>query len=105
MRELKFEVTDQMIQKDSACNFDGIVKCSKGYLIAAFSFNEEWTGTRRVACFEKLGEKYYAPIINEKCEIPYEALNYNKFKISVIGETADGNKRITTNKVGVEQCQ
>ena len=105
MRYLDFDVTDQHLSKNTKCNFENIVKNSKGYLVARFNFNQEWNNTRKAAVFKNLGKEYYAAIVDNQCEIPWEALTYNRWKVSVVGETADGSKRIITNELGVEQCQ
>lgn len=49
MRSLNFFAMGQNLQKDPTCDFSGLVKGSKGYLQAHFSFDAEWTGCGKVA--------------------------------------------------------
>lgn len=101
MRILKFIITDQSIQKDPDCDFSGIVSGTKGYLYAQFSFSKEWEGCRVAAVFNCLGKSYPSPVINGKCIIPADALTWDYFGVSVIGQRE--NYRITTNEIKVDQ--
>lgn len=99
MRILDFAVSGQNIEKQG--DFSGIVKGTKGYLRARFAFDSEWNGCKKVAVFEKNLKEYPAPLKENMCEIPEEALTWNRFYVRVVGEK-DG-KRITTRKVTVDQ--
>ena len=101
MRTLNFIIEAQTIHPDPACDFSGIVRGTKGYLQAEFSFSAEWNGCRRAAVFTKLCKDYPVPIVNNKCEIPEEALTWNTFTVAVVG--ARDGYRITTNKTEVRQ--
>lgn len=101
MRTLKFIVDGQSIKKDPSCDFEGLVKGTKGYLEAQFHFSEEWKGCKRAAVFISLGLEYAVPVINGKCEIPEKALTWRVFSVKAVG-IRDGY-RITTNKVEVLQ--
>lgn len=101
MRILKFMVDGQSIQKDSSCDFKGLVPGTKGYLEAHFQFSDEWKGCKRAAVFTVLGKEHAVPLINGKCEIPEKALTWKIFSIKVVG-IRDGY-RVTTNKVEVLQ--
>lgn len=101
MRELKFIVSGQTIQKDPACDFTGIARGTKGYLSARFEFDSEWNGCRKAAVFKKYNHDYPVPLINGTCKIPEESAAWDSFFVSVVGEK-DGY-RITTNRVEVEQ--
>lgn len=101
MRILRFRIEKQRISKSYGCDFSGIVKGTSGYLIASFSFSEEWDGCKKAASFWRLGKEYPALIINGQCEIPKEALTWDNFQVSVTGVC--DNFVITTNKITVEQ--
>lgn len=101
MRTLKFLVDGQSIRKDPSCDFSHIVPGTKGYLSASFDFSPDWDGCRKAAIFSCLGKNHPVPIINNKCQIPEEALIYKYFKVQVVGEM-DGY-RITTNSEEVKQ--
>ena len=65
MRTLKFNVEGQSLKKDSACDFSGIVKGSKGYLQCSFSFSREWAGCKVAASFWSYDkEKGATPVVN-----------------------------------------
>lgn len=102
MRTLKFIITGQRIEKDQACDFSGLVPGTKGYLRASFVFDAEWNNCRKVAVFVKYGREFPAPIINGACNVPPEALTYDKFSLYVIGEREDGY-RIPTGRIEVKQ--
>lgn len=101
MRTLKFIVTAQAITKDPSCDFSDIVAGTKGYLWAEFSFSPEWSGCRMAAVFSCLCKEYAQPIVNNRCEIPAEALTWDSFGVQVVGQKE--NYRITTNEVKVRQ--
>lgn len=101
MRSLNFFAMGQNLQKDPTCDFSGLVKGSKGYLQAHFSFDAEWTGCGKVAVFTRLGKEYPAKLSADTCMIPEEALSYSRLHVHVIG-VRDGF-RIQTNDVELEQ--
>lgn len=101
MRILKFIVDSQNIQKNSECDFRGLVPGTKGYLEASFQFSKEWKGCKKAAVFNSLGKEYPVPLVEGKCKIPEGALSAKMFTVRVVGEY-DGY-RITTNKTEVLQ--
>lgn len=103
MRELKFIVTGQSIQKDPSCDFSCLVPGSKGYLKAVFMFGEEWRGCAKIAEFRKYAGSEPSPerLVNDACIIPEQALTGDKFYVNVIG--IKPGYRIKTNKLGVRQ--
>lgn len=101
MRSLNFIAMGQSLQKDPACDFAGLVKGSKGYLQAHFSFDAEWNGCGKVAVFTRLGKEYPAKLSADTCIIPEEALSYSRFNVHVVG-VRDGF-RIQTNDLKIEQ--
>lgn len=105
MRVLRFIVNDQIIERDSSCDFSNLVPGSEGYVIAEFSFSPEWSKcTAKVASFWSLmGGEYTPQLLDSKnrCLIPAEALARRQFKVKVMGKT--GDVKIATNKVTVSQ--
>lgn len=101
MRELVFTVNQQKLEKDSTCDFSGIVKGTKGYLTARFKFDSSWDGYGKVAVFKKLLDEYPVILKNNRCTIPEKALDFDSFSVSVIGQKSGG--RLTTNALRVEQ--
>ena len=101
MRKLNFTAMGQNLQKDPACDFTGIVKGSKGYLQAHFSFDSEWNGCGKVAVFMRLGKEYPVKLSVDTCMIPEEALTHSQFSVHVIG--VRNGFRIVTNGVEIEQ--
>lgn len=101
MRTLKFIANAQDLRPDPTCDFDGLVKGTKGYLRAEFNFSKEYSGCGKIAVFEKLGEKYPVKLENNACMIPEEAITWDIFKVSVIGIKPD--YRICTKCVEVRQ--
>lgn len=103
MRKLKFNVNEQMIEKDGSCDFSGIVSGTSGYLYACFNFSREWSGMGKVAEFRRYetSECFPALISNSMCEIPKEVLAGKRFCVNVVGK--NGDKILTTNKCFVNQ--
>lgn len=101
MRELRFKVRGQKIQKDTACDFSGIISGTRNYLVAGFSFSADWSGMAKVAVFKRLGKEHPAKIVNGKCTIPSDALTWRNFSVYCIGQKDD--TRVKTNSVTVEQ--
>ena len=101
MRELGFIVRGQHIEKDPSCDFSKIVKGTKGYLKARIAFDGTWAGFGKVVIFKKLLSEYSAVLKNGECIIPDEALDWNRFSVSVVG--SKNGVVLTTDKVVVEQ--
>jgi hypothetical protein len=102
LRILKFEISGQQLVKDPTCDFSHIVSGSKNYLLAHFSFSEEWNDCIKVASFWR-GNQEHATLLNEdgNCIIPAEALVGTTFAVTVIGKNR--NLEIPTNRVVVRQ--
>ena len=90
---LEFNVKNQIISR--ADSFD-VVGDSKGYLKAAFTFTEEWSGDI-IAIFGN-GSEYYSVILADSCCIvPWEVIKAPFFTVSVVC-----GDRITANVVRVD---
>lgn len=101
VRVLKFIVNEQTIKKDPECNFDGIVKGSKGYLYANFQLSQEWKGYKIAVSFWKLGKEFAIPLKSNVCKIPDKALTWSNFYVSLTGIKNEATFK--TNKVKVMQ--
>lgn len=101
MRTLKFIADAQKLMPDSSCDFSGLVKGSKGYLQAEFSFSEDYAGCGKIAVFRNQGEEFPIRLENDSCMIPEEALTWRTFQVCVVG-VREGY-RIRTNYVEVRQ--
>lgn len=101
MRILKFNVTNQILERDKACNFRGIVSDSKNYLEAEFSFNDEWNGYKKIAVFVNGDKEYPTAIINNKCKINNDALTSRSFRVYVVGKKEE--EQIKTTSIRVRQ--
>ena len=101
MRVLKVNVTGQILKADNKCDFDNIVAGTKHYLIAEFTFDNEWSKYKKVAVF--VNGKNECPVLIEenKCVIDSQALTSGWFYVYVVGQLQ--NERINTNQVGVRQ--
>ena len=106
MKTLRFIVENQIIKKDPTCDFSNLIPGSKGYLIAEFSFSKEWENMAKVVGFySPLGREYPPRVLadGKTCVIPFEALEKKTFKVQVIGQSKDFNRKLKTNKVTI--CQ
>ncbi len=105
MRTLSFKVTGQALSKDAECDFSGIQARSSGYLVASFSFDNDWDELRKAAEFHKSrnDDKAYAVLLGDDntCFVPDEVTDGKSFYIHVVGR--NDKTRIETNKVRVRQ--
>ena len=96
MRVLKFIVKGQALYPDPECDFSGIIRGSKGYLIAEFSFDAAWKGCTVAASFWHMDGEHAALVQNNRCEIPAEALT--GFSVGVILTGRRDGYLISTNR-------
>lgn len=104
MRTLKFIVDRQIVKKDPTCDFSGLIKGTKGYLKAQFTFSREWDRCAKVVGFSSnMGVEYKPQALDENgcCFIPEDALKRQSFNIQVFGKR-DGYF-ILTNKMTIFQ--
>lgn len=99
MRVLHFSVNEQNIKKSG--DFSGIVKGSKLYLKAEFSFGSEWSRRKAAASFFTEGKEYAVPIIRNRCIVPDDVTDADYFRVQVVG--LEKGQIIKTNKVLVRQ--
>lgn len=89
MRTLKFIVDGQSLKPDPACDFEGLVPGTDGYVQARFSFSAEWDGYAKVVGFySPLGAEYAPQPLSDggSCLIPPDALQKRSFKLRVFGK-------------------
>lgn len=101
MRILKFIAKGQVLYPDPNCDFSGIIRGSKGYLVAEFSFDDAWKGCKVAASFWHLDEEHAVIVKNNRCEIPAEALT--GFSVGVILTGARPGYSISTNRATFAQ--
>lgn len=101
MRVLDFIASGQSLTRDPACDFSGVVSNTRGYLFARFQFSDDWKGCKKVAVFSCCGNDFPAPVVNNMCEIPADALTTNAVLVTVVGQR--DRYRITTNTIGFQQ--
>lgn len=101
-RTLKFSVEGQKLAKDPNCDFSGVVRGSKGFLYAEFSFDSAWHGCIVAASFWHLGREHAVLLRKHMCRIPDEVLNGFNVGVSLTGIRGDGYK-IVSNRVYFEQ--
>lgn len=101
MRILKFNVANQILDRDKTCDFSGIVSDSKNYLEAEFNFDDEWEGYKKIAVFVNGDKEYPTAIINGKCKINNDALTSRSFRIYVVGKKEE--EQIKTTSIRVRQ--
>lgn len=101
MRTLKFDVDHQRISKNKDCDFTGLIAGTAGYLEAVFDFSSDWNDCRKAAVFRSMSVDYPVPIINNRCEIPSEALTEYYFTLRIVGEKDE--YRMPTNEVRINQ--
>ncbi|MBQ6706796.1 MAG: hypothetical protein IJN07_04760 [Clostridia bacterium] len=90
---LHFRVEDQHIHAPHY----RVVGDSRNYLVARFSFGENWRGLTKTAVFQGADRKAYHVVLeNDRCVIPAEVLRPTRFTVSVFG-----GDRLTTDRATV----
>ncbi len=91
---LEFIVDDQFIRAPHYT----VVADSKDYLVARFSFSEQWQGLVKTAVFQGAdGKAYFVVLDKDTCPIPAEVIQPTRFLVSVFG-----GDRLTTDRAMVE---
>ena len=96
--DLEFKISNQsLVRKDN----EKPVDWSNEYLKCIFSFeSDDWEPMGKFAIF-KTGKLNFRVAINDgECIVPFDALQYNQFALTVYG--IDGDTRITTNLVYIK---
>lgn len=103
MRILRFVADGQRLKKQADCDFSGLVAGSKGYLMAKFTFSDDWSGCKKAASFW-VGDREYADLLDgdDSCVIPADALVGDMFEVSVIGVKPNYKIKSTRTKVRQE---
>ena len=103
-RVLGFAVKGQMLEKETGCDFGGLVAGTRGYLRAHFSFDKDWKGCKIAASFfDADGREDAKAVIDGECEIPESALKKDVFYISLTGRRKE--YEITTNRMTIRQAR
>ena len=104
MRTLEFIVNNKSIIRDPDCDFSGLFPGTEKFIMAHFSFSDEWKNSIKVAAFWSiLGAEYEPQELKDgkSCMIPVEALARPAFKVQILGKK--GRSIISTNKLTVYQ--
>jgi hypothetical protein len=104
LRTLKFIVDGNVVERDPACDFGGLIPGAEQYLRVEFSFSPEWIRRAKVARFwSPLGHEYEPQVLKDgrSCLVPAEALKKRKFKMQIMGKI--GESKMLTNKFEVIQ--
>ena len=96
--ELTFSICNQSLKRTDS---EKPADLSNEYLKCQFDFqSSDWTPMGKFAIF-KTGKLNYRVAINDgECIVPFDALQYNQFALTVYG--IDGDTRITTNLVYIK---
>lgn len=94
---ISFNVENQTLSRTDT---NRIIEKSKNYLIAEFSFSEDWDNTNKAIIFENnvLRYKIYLDS-NNKCQVPNRIIRNDGFTISVVGEDNENLVTITTSEL------
>lgn len=88
MRTLDFIVTNETIEQDPSCDFNGLFPGKNANVQARFIFSPEWDKRVKVVAFwSMLGIEYPPQILSDEnaCIIPKEALEKPAFKLQILG--------------------
>ena len=96
--ELTFSICNQSLKRTDS---EKPADLSNEYLKCQFDFqSSDWTPMGKFAIF-KTGKLNFRVAINDgECIVPFDALQYNQFALTVYG--IDGDTRITTNLVYIK---
>ena len=100
---IKFNINNQIITRTDN---QQIVSDSKNYLVSEFSFSPEWTGINKTAQFTRIkagkiyGVVYSVPVLNNKCNVPWEVLTDGGLvELSIFGGNLITTKPIIFNVI------
>ena len=101
MRTLEFSVKSQKLRRASSSSFSNIVRGSKNFLKAIFSFSDEWASMNKVVLFSTDKCKEYVALRNNECMIPDKITESLVFKVRVIG--VNGDQKVSTTELTIRQ--
>lgn len=101
MRDLRFKVSGQTIEKDSGCDFTGIAKGTDNWLNLVFSFDASWSGMAKVVCMRNSDGSETNRVINGKVSVPASVTGGKFFSITVYGKKS--GQLVSTNKLFIDQ--
>lgn len=96
--ELTFSICNQSLKRTDS---EKPADYSNEYLKCQFDFqSEDWEPMGKFAIFKTGKLNYRVAISDGECIVPFDALQYNQFALTVYG--IDGDTRITTNLVYIK---
>lgn len=101
MKTINFKVNGQRLSLENGLR-GRVLAGTKGYLVAKFTFSEDWDGFQKVAAFyDGDGHEYPRPLVSNQCMVPDEVTDGVKFKVKVFGK--QGNSMVFTDTETVRQ--
>lgn len=101
MRNLRFKVSGQLIEKDSGCDFAGIAKGTNEWLNIVVSFDATWAGMAKVICMRDSNGAETNKVLNGSVTVPSSVTSGNFFSIQIYGKK--NGKLVSTNKLFIDQ--
>lgn len=104
MRTLDFIVTNETIEQEPSCDFNGLFPGKNDNVQARFIFSPEWDKRVKVVAFWSMLEAEYPPQIlsdDDSCMVPKEALEKPAFKLQILGRSRD--RIYKTNPITIYQ--
>ncbi len=101
MRNLRFKISGQQLEKDSGCDFIGIAKGTDEWLNIVMSFDATWAGMSKVICMRDSDGNETNKIVNGSVTVPNSVTGGDFFSIQIFGKK-DG-KLVSTNKLFIDQ--
>ncbi|WP_296887213.1 hypothetical protein [uncultured Methanobrevibacter sp.] len=95
--DLEFNVNNQVLKRTDS---NKPANLSSEYLKCIFNFeSDDWESMGKFAIFKAGTLNYRVAINDDECIVPFDALQHNRFALTVYG--VDGDVRITTNIIPV----
>lgn len=101
MRDLRFKVSGQTIEKETGCNFTGIASGTDNWLNLVFSFDASWAGMAKVVCMRDSNGAETNRVVNGKVAVPSSVTDGKFFSIQIYGKR--NGQLVSTNKLFIDQ--
>ena len=88
MRDLRFKVSGQTIEKETGCDFTGIASGTDNWLNLVFSFDASWAGMAKVVCMRDSNGAETNRVVNGKVAVPSSVTDGKFFSIQIYGKQA-----------------
>ena len=101
MRDLRFKVSGQTIEKETECDFTGIASGTDNWLNLVFSFDAILAGMAKIVFMRDTNGVETNRVVNGKVAVPSSVTDGKFFSIQIYGKR--NGQLVSTNKLFIDQ--